>query len=54
MRYVDLSGKDGVPDGTISATYDRTVIGSSMPRYNFGGSINLAYKGFDLGCTFQA
>ena len=53
VRYVDLSGKDGVPDGTISATYDRTVIGSSMPRYNFGGSINLAYKGFDLGCTFQ-
>ena len=53
VRYVDLSGKDGTPDGTISATYDRTVIGSSMPRYNFGGSINLAYKGFDLGCTFQ-
>lgn len=24
VRYVDLSGKDGTPDGTISATYDRT------------------------------
>lgn len=53
IRYVDISGKEGEPDGTISATYDRTVIGSSLPRFNFGGSISFGYKGIDLSCTFQ-
>ena len=24
-----------------------------MPRYNFGGTVNLAYKGFDISCSFQ-
>lgn len=53
IRYKDLSGPDGVPDGKIDETYDRTINGSPFPdwtySFNFGGS----YKGFDLYCFFQ-
>lgn len=53
VKYKDISGPDGVPDGKIDETYDRTIIGSPFPdwtySFNFGGS----YKGFDLYCFFQ-
>lgn len=53
IKYADISGAAGRPDGTISPTYDRTVIGSSLPRYNFGGNVYLEWKGIDLNITFQ-
>lgn len=53
VKYLDISGPDGVPDGKISPEYDRVLLGGSLPRYIFGGNINLDYKGFDLGLTFQ-
>lgn len=53
IRYVDISGPEGVPDGKISPEYDRVILGGSLPRYNFGGSINLGWKGIDLGIVFQ-
>lgn len=53
IRYVDLSGANGVPDGIINTTYDRTVIGSSLPRLNYGGSIFLSWKGLDFNLSFQ-
>ena len=53
VKYLDISGPDGVPDGKISPEYDRVLLGGSLPRYIFGGTINLDYKGFDLGITFQ-
>lgn len=53
IKYKDISGPDGVPDGIISSEYDRVALGSSLPRFNYGGSINLDYKGVDLGVTFQ-
>lgn len=53
IRYKDISGPDGVPDGIISSEYDRTLLGGSLPRYMFGGRINAAYKGFDLSLAFQ-
>jgi hypothetical protein len=28
-------------------------LGGSLPRYQYGGNINLDYKGVDLGITFQ-
>ena len=52
--YEDISGPDGTPDGVIDA-YDQTVLGSGLPKVNFGLSTRLEYKNFDLSIsTFGA
>lgn len=48
--YKDISGPEGKPDGVIDA-YDQTVLGSGMPKINFGISAHLEYKGFDLNVS---
>lgn len=53
LGYYDLSGETGEPDGKISADYDRTNLGSSLPHYIFGGYINLGWKGLSLGIMFN-
>lgn len=53
IRYVDISGPDGIPDGKISPEYDRVYLGGSLPRYTFGGSLDLDWKNFDFSLAFQ-
>lgn len=53
VKYQDLGGANGEPDGKINPEYDRVPLGGSLPRYLYGGNINLSYKGFDAYLMFQ-
>ncbi|MDG1729153.1 MAG: TonB-dependent receptor [Algibacter sp.] len=52
LRYADVSGPNGLPDGVVDAD-DRTIIGNPNPDllYNFNGSIE--YGGFDFNFLLQ-
>lgn len=53
IKYIDISGPDGEPDGIISPEYDRTLLGGSLPRFVYGGNIQLDYNNFDFSVVFQ-
>ncbi len=48
--YKDMSGPNGKPDGVIDA-YDQVVLGSGLPKVNFGFNAHLEYKNFDLSIS---
>ncbi len=52
IKYEDISGPEGVPDGKVDAD-DRVVIGNPNPDWlvNFNGSVE--FKGFDMNFLFQ-
>lgn len=47
VRFVDINGD------TMLTDKDLTIIGNPNPKFTFGFTINLEYKGFDLNCFFQ-
>lgn len=52
IRYRNFA--DGDPNNPlISTDYDRRVLGSSLPHFNYGGSVDLAWRGIDFNLTFQ-
>ncbi|MCH4181604.1 MAG: TonB-dependent receptor [Prevotella sp.] len=53
IKYMDISGPDGVPDGKVDAQYDRTVLGSTTPKFYYGMNITANYKGFDFSVLLQ-
>jgi TonB-linked SusC/RagA family outer membrane protein len=48
VKYADISGPQGKPDGVVDEAYDRTYLGSGIPRYNYGFSFSAGYKRFDF------
>jgi TonB-linked SusC/RagA family outer membrane protein len=52
IRYKDISGPEGVPDGKIDDN-DRTVIGNPFPRYQYGLSLGAEWKGWDISLFLQ-
>lgn len=52
LKYADLSGPEGTPDGVVNA-FDRTVIGNPFPKWIYGFNANFKYGGFDLNLVFQ-
>ncbi len=53
IRYKDISGPDGKPDGKIDPNYDRVYLGSRIPKFTFGLNLSVDYKGFDLAVLLQ-
>lgn len=53
VKYLDISGPNGVPDGIVSATYDRVPLASNLPHYQTSMNLNVAYKNFDLSIFLQ-
>ena len=52
IRFKDLSGPNGVPDGKIDA-FDRTVLGSYLPKFQYGFNLALNWNNFDCTAFFQ-
>lgn len=52
VRYKDISGKNGVPDGVIDE-YDRKSIGTYFPEINYSLSLGANYRDFDISAQFQ-
>lgn len=50
IKYADISGPDGVPDGQITND-DRTIIGSNITDQNWGLELFSEYKGLDLSVS---
>lgn len=53
IRFKDISGPNGVPDGKVDATYDRQILGNTNPKISYGLNLTGSYKGFDAMVLFS-
>ncbi|WP_439130069.1 SusC/RagA family TonB-linked outer membrane protein [Polaribacter sp.] len=47
IKYKDITGPDGTPDGVVN-DQDRTFLGQGLPTYYYGINITANYKNFDF------
>ena len=57
VRYVDIAGAldangKAIPDGKITDA-DKVIIGNTIPRYTYGGNLDLGWKGLRLSALIQ-
>ncbi|MEG1562357.1 MAG: TonB-dependent receptor [Bacteroides sp.] len=52
VKYVDISGPDGKPDGKLTGA-DRTYLGCDVPDITYGINVRVEYKGFELSAFGQ-
>lgn len=52
IRFVDISGPNGVPDGIINS-FDRTIMGSPYPNFYYGMTNRFSYKNLSLNINVQ-
>lgn len=52
IRFKDISGPHGVPDGVINA-HDRTILGDGFPDVTYGLVLSGRYKNFDANIFMQ-
>lgn len=52
LKYRDISGKDGKPDGVIN-DYDRRTFSGRFPGFEYGINASASWKGFDLSLIGQ-
>jgi len=52
IRFKDISGPNGKPDGVIDA-YDRKYLGSYIPDFSYSLNFNANYKNFDFSLFLQ-
>lgn len=52
IRFKDISGPSGKPDGIIN-NFDRTIMGSPYPDFNYGITNRLSYGNITLSATLQ-
>lgn len=53
IKYLDIGGPDGEPDGQVTSAFDRTVIGQPLPISTYGITLNGGYKNFSVSMLFQ-
>ena len=51
MKYKDISGPKGIPDGKIDHS-DRTIIGNPWPKFTYNFTSTFSYKTFELNLFF--
>lgn len=51
LKYADISGPDGKPDGKIDS-HDKVIIGGRFPKFEYTFNLNAEYKHFFVSAFF--